>query len=282
MAVSNSYDFTVTRDELIKAALQILKVVDVDSTPTAGQVTSAARDLNMMIKAWRVDSGFLWDTDWITKTLSASSAVIGDDLNEYKCIRPHTSSTSTEPGNTPAQPDASTYWEATGEVGLAATWTTSTAYYSIGSLLLPAEVIWIDTAFVRRDGTDYPLRIITKDEFLAIPDKASTGMATSVHFSRELGQPELYLWPMPDVTTDVIHLNVMKKAMDFDSSTDSPCFTEEWYEALKFGLASKQSFIWNVPKSERDDLRLQAYETKRLAMMGDTERTDLRISPARR
>ena len=60
MATSNSTNFTVTRDDIIKRALRLLGVVAQGETPTTAQVDEAAFALNMLAKAWQADGMPLW------------------------------------------------------------------------------------------------------------------------------------------------------------------------------------------------------------------------------
>lgn len=60
MATSNSTNFTVTRDDIIKRALRLIGVLAQGETPTADQVTEAAAALNGLVKAWQADGMPLW------------------------------------------------------------------------------------------------------------------------------------------------------------------------------------------------------------------------------
>jgi len=60
MAFSASYDFTITRDDIIAAALRKLVVLGEGQTPTTNQVTTAAQALNVMLKAFKADGLPLW------------------------------------------------------------------------------------------------------------------------------------------------------------------------------------------------------------------------------
>jgi hypothetical protein len=52
VTTSASYDFSVTRDDIIQDAYEELGVLEEGETPTADQVTSASRKLNMLVKTW--------------------------------------------------------------------------------------------------------------------------------------------------------------------------------------------------------------------------------------
>jgi hypothetical protein len=60
MALSASYNFTVTRDEISTAALRKLGVVAEGQTPNSNQLTTAAQAQNVMLKAWQGDAMPLW------------------------------------------------------------------------------------------------------------------------------------------------------------------------------------------------------------------------------
>jgi len=60
VSTSNSVDFSVNRDELIKDSLITLGVIAQEDTPSAAIVNHAARQLNLMLKAWQADGLHLW------------------------------------------------------------------------------------------------------------------------------------------------------------------------------------------------------------------------------
>lgn len=60
MALSNSFDFTLNRDELIKRALLLLGVISPNQTPTASDYSDASQVMNLMLKAWQADGMQLW------------------------------------------------------------------------------------------------------------------------------------------------------------------------------------------------------------------------------
>lgn len=60
MAFSASYDFVVTRDDIISAALRKLGVLAEGQSPSTNQLTAASQALNVMLKAWKSDSLPLW------------------------------------------------------------------------------------------------------------------------------------------------------------------------------------------------------------------------------
>ena len=55
MTISTSFNFAQTRDDIIIEALEYCGVIAVGETPDASKVTSMARTLNLLVKAWQAD-----------------------------------------------------------------------------------------------------------------------------------------------------------------------------------------------------------------------------------
>jgi len=79
MSTSNSYSFTVTRDDIINAALRSLSVLDQASTANATDLTNCGQALNILMKEWADDGAPLWAIQWVQVPLVAgtSSYTIG-------------------------------------------------------------------------------------------------------------------------------------------------------------------------------------------------------------
>lgn len=86
MATSNSSDFTVSRDEIIKGALRIIRAYTRgESGPETEQITDASEALNMLVKNLSVASNILWTHTDATLPLVASQSSytigpVGTDL----------------------------------------------------------------------------------------------------------------------------------------------------------------------------------------------------------
>lgn len=74
MARSGSYDFTLTRDELIKAAFRLIGVGHRGESVPADEMNDAAQALNIMLKAWQADGLQLWKRSEASITLSAGTS----------------------------------------------------------------------------------------------------------------------------------------------------------------------------------------------------------------
>ena len=74
---------------------------------------------------------------------------------------------------------------------------------SDGQYDMLTDVIDVLSVVVRRDGTDFTMDRISRDTYLAIPTKTTTGRPTQFFLDRQL-TPNLKLWPLPENSTDTV------------------------------------------------------------------------------
>ena len=58
MATSGSVNFSQNRDQIITRALNVLDIVGVGFTPSAGEIDHAANALNLLVKSWQGQTDF--------------------------------------------------------------------------------------------------------------------------------------------------------------------------------------------------------------------------------
>ena len=105
-----------------------------------------------------------------------------------------------------------------------------------GETNLDTDVIDILSLVVRRDGTDYSLSRISRDEYLSIPTKTTTGRPTQFFLDRQI-TPNLKLWPLPDNSTDVIVYDALTRMDDADTYINTVDMPFRFYPCLAAGLA---------------------------------------------
>ncbi len=279
MATSGSSDFNLTRANIIQDALERVGGVRIGAIPRPEHVVSVGRTLDMMVKAWQAKGIRLWTVDEGTYTLSASSVVLGSDGNDYECIRSHTSSATDKPIT---GADYSSYWYKLG-TSAGSAWVTATAYTTIARIDLDSDVIDIREGFVRDNGSDYPVTIMTREEYFNVMDKnpQDTSRPERVYFVRGRDNPYCIIDPYPDDSDDVIHLATVRKLEDFDSATDDADVTAKYLEALVTGLAYRISPKYGSPTNDKAQLLIDAREAEEIAMADDNETGDMKVSPYR-
>jgi hypothetical protein len=264
MGISNSQDWAQTRDDIINRAYRLVRSTSSRTSPDANQVTVAAQALESINKKIQNEGVRLWTLEWATKTLTASSEVTEGGV-VYTCIKAHTSADGTNKPGTDA--DWTTYWRTGGTAGATA-WADATPYTSIGEFTLTSNTLGIESAFVRRNGNDTPINIISSSQYFEISNKDNEGQVNSLWFDRQL-TPIVRLWPYPSDADDVIHYHAVQTMDDFDAASNNGEFPVQWVEYFTFELAYRLSFETDLPLNERILLQQEAEKLKQEAMGTD-------------
>jgi len=145
-----------------------------------------------------------------------------------------------------------------------------------GDYALGTDVIDILSLVVRRDGTDYALDRVSRDEFLNIPTKTTQGRPTQFFVDRQI-TPNLKVWPLPENSTDEIIYNALTRLDDADIYTNTLSVPFRFYPALAAGLAYYMS-IKRAP--DRMQMLKAIYEEEiNRAMDEDRDRASFRVAP---
>ena len=153
---------------------------------------------------------------------------------------------------------------------------TITVTASDGDYDLGADVIDILSLVIRRSGTDYALDRVSRDEYLNIPTKTTTGRPSQYFVDRQI-TPVLKLWPLPDNSTDVVIYDALTRMDDADTYTNTAAVPFRFYPALAAGLA----YYISVKRAPDRMQMLKAIYEEELnrAMDEDRDRASFRVAP---
>ena len=141
---------------------------------------------------------------------------------------------------------------------------------------LNADIIDILSVAVVRDNTYYPLERISRDAYLAIPNKTSSGRPTQFFLDRQI-TPNLKIWLSPENSTDVLYYDALTRMDDADTYTNTLDIPFRFYPCLAAGLAYYMA-IKRAP--DRIQLLKSVYEEEfDRAMAEDRDRSSTTISP---
>jgi len=154
-----------------------------------------------------------------------------------------------------------------------------TVTQSDGEYDLNADVIDILSLVVRRDGTDYSLERISRDAYLNIPTKTTTGRPTQFFLDRQI-TPNLKLWPLPDNSTDAVYYDALTRLDDADTYINTIGVPFRFYPALAAGL----SYYIAIKKApDRIQLLKGIYDEEMdRAMEEDRDRASFYVAPSLR
>ena len=141
---------------------------------------------------------------------------------------------------------------------------------------LGTDVIDILSAVVRRSNTDFNMTRISRDVYLAIPTKTSTGRPTQFFLDRQI-TPNLKIWPAPENSTDVIRYDALTRMNDADTAQNTLEIPFRFYPCLTAGLAY---YISLKRAPERIQLLKSVYEEEFDRAMADRDRSSFNITPS--
>lgn len=301
MTLSGSYDFTMTRNELITAAWRMLGFRD-PTTPFPDEIVHISRNLNMMLKSWQNQNVGLW----LTRTLylfpaheTASYSLSSSGANCTTAIIETAIKTAAISGATTITVDSITGIASLAIIGVelddgTRQWTTvsgspSGYVITLGAALTCAAAIGntvkvytakaqrpiriVDALWRDSSDNDSPLEILNGDEYKTIPDKTSTGTPLQVYYDPQISTGVLYVWPKPETVNGVIVMSAVYPIQDMDAATDNIEIPAEWFQAVMYGLAVEiaPQYPEQVSSQTYRELRERASEELEAAKMADSE-----------
>ena len=149
--------------------------------------------------------------------------------------------------------------------------TASDSEYSLGT-----DIIDILSLVVRRSGTDFSMTRISRDAFLNLPNKTSTGRPTQYFLDRQI-TPNLKLYPTPENSTVVIHFDALTRIQDADTQVNTMEIPFRFIPCLTAGLAY---YIAMKKAPDRIQLLKTVYEEEFERAMGeDRDRSSFTVTP---
>jgi hypothetical protein len=148
---------------------------------------------------------------------------------------------------------------------------------SDGQYDMLTDVIDVLSVVVRRSGTDYSMDRISRDTYLAIPTKTTTGRPTQFFLDRQL-TPNLKIWPLPENSTDILVYDCLTRIDDADVQVNTMDIPFRFYPCLSAGLAY---YIALKRAPERVQMLKAVYEEEmRRAIDEDRDRASFQITPS--
>jgi len=145
-----------------------------------------------------------------------------------------------------------------------------------GEYTLNADIIDVLSVVVRRDGTDYALERLSRDEYLSIPNKTTQSRPNQFFLDRQ-NTPVLKLWPVAENSTDVVIYDCLTRMDDADTYTNTMDMPFRFYPCLAAGLAY---YIAMKRAPNRIQLLKAVYEEEfERAMQEDRDRASFNVVP---
>jgi hypothetical protein len=152
----------------------------------------------------------------------------------------------------------------------------STNYPTIGR---PLNII--NCRYKYSSGLERKMKKMGRSEYMSLPTKTtSEGACTAFYYSPQLSDGYLYVWPVPQDTTDSLAISYIKTIEDFDNSTDDPDFPSEWLDAITYNLAVRIAPAYGISLAKTNpDIMAMAASLLADMQAWDSEEGSVRIVP---
>jgi len=187
--------------------------------------------------------------------------------------------------------DLINFWQTQGlklwlQQDLEVTLTSGQGLYTLGpggsvDMTKPTRVLnnayYLDTTGNRR-----PLTMISRDEYMRLSNVIQEGAVNSYFVDKQLSRLDIYLWLVPDAmaATGKVHLLIQQQVNNLVSLTDTMNFPQEWFLALRWGLAD--DICTGQPQSIMDRCMFKATQFRDALEAWDVEDASTMFQPDHR
>ena len=287
MAVSGSKDFEPNVAEYIEEAFERCGL----ELRTGYDAKTARRSLNLMLADWANRGLNRWTMKRFTQTLAkdiseypvgtitlnvsaSGSFTIGETITGGTSAA--TASVITKPNSTSMTITVPSGTFTSGETITGGTSSATTTTTSVASLEDTQATIDILSGVIRRDDSDISITRVSRDEYLAIANKTTTGRPVQFYVNRQI-TPVVTVWPVPENSTDQFIYDRLVRIDDADASVDTMEIPFRFYPCLAAGLAY---YISLKRAPERVDVLKALYEEEFIrAAQEDRDKANITLVP---
>lgn len=309
---SGSVDFSVNRDEIIKDAMFEIGALGDSETPTDADIQLYSRYLNRLVKQWQGQSDFapglkMWSRKRATLYLQDAEYQYSlGPSGDHWAVTPVETTLSVTAGSGAStvtvttvtgistgmyigvvQDDNSVHWTTvngapSGSVVTltAVTTANATAGNSVYAYTTKGRrpLSILNMVYRNPEGADSPMWPMHLKEHEDLPKKTQVGVPYQYYYEPQLTNGEIYLNFTPRDTMGRIQAVYLSTIEDFDASTDTPDYPQEWYRALHYGLAVD---IWGTARQGEPTRRLIGLRDEAIAIArnANPETTHLYFQP---
>lgn len=316
MASSASYDFNITRDQLISLAHQHIGVLAEGGTASANQITEASLLLNMIVKLRHADGMPAWSIKRAFILPISGQQFINTDTHVVHGHGTTTIGAAEAAGQTVITVTSSSGMLAADNIGIELDngdmhWTTivsvdSAVQITITSALSSAAAagnyIYWYTAGTNRiqkpirilyaniydvpSNIAHEIDVVTRFDYYRFTDRATEGVPHTIYYDQNPGvdtavntSGQIFFYPRFENGKKKIEFIYQLPFQDFDSSTDNPAFPQAFFLPLMLELAAMLGAKYGVSIEERNRLFAEAKMYREEALASAYEEGSLKIIP---
>lgn len=313
--MTNTAVLTRTHKEVIKGALRLIGAIDANQPLDGAKLSNGLSALSDMVKAFQNQGLHLWvNVEGILFTdvgkTSYNLGPSGDEAcNDDDFISTELSVAGVAT-NLTITVDSTTGMLVSDKIGIrlddnTRQWTTIKSINSTTNVITlsnaltgaaaidnsvftftnliarPLSVLQLrrDTIGSDGDGDDIESDKWSRDEYFAQPNKTSQGDMVNWYYSPKLSDGRLYVWQTSNDVDKVARFTYSRPLEISEDADDNIDFPAEWFEMLKFNLASRLAYEFKTPRAKRIDLKVEADLMLEDALGFDTEDDSMSLQP---
>ena len=159
--------------------------------------------------------------------------------------------------------------------------------YAVGNVLTMSGGTFTTAATVTVDTLmntyiDVPMSILSQQEYNILGSKFNTGAVNSVFYQPSVlnGTVKVFLTPNADQATNYeLHMTVQRPIEDITTANQTFDFPSEWYQCLRWGLASEIAVDYGLPLEKLSGIIQRADSYKQRLMAWDVENASIFFQP---
>tara|TARA_R110001606_G_scaffold25901_6_gene83959 strand:- start:63 stop:728 length:666 start_codon:yes stop_codon:yes gene_type:complete len=152
-----------------------------------------------------------------------------------------------------------------------------TVTQGVSEYTLESGVVDLLDVVLRRENTDYEIQRISRGDYATLPNKTTQGRPSQFWLDRQI-DPKLYLWSVPENSTDQIRYYYVRRIEDADDLVNTTDMPFRFYPCMAAGLAYYMA-VKRAP--DRVQMLKSIYEEEfQRAADEDQGRTPLKLQPS--
>jgi hypothetical protein len=271
MARSGSYNFSLDRDTIIKRAMQLVNIININQTSRGAEYKYAVDIFQSMIKLWQAEGIQLWNRKQATLFPAYQDQIYSISNTGDHCVNSYidtTLSADEASGQTVLSVTSSTGMTTSDIIGIeldngTRQWTTiltvdSSTQITVNTALTsaaasgntiitytnkisdrPLRILDARTVDISQQNSTINMEMIGYDQYFNIPIKETDGRPLNFYYDKLLDAGVLYLYPRPDDVNVLVEFTYHESLEDVDSGTNNVDFPTEWTLPLIYGLAAE-------------------------------------------
>ena len=291
MATSGIATFTLSRDDVIKASLRLLRELGAGAVPTIEDYVNCNQALNIVLKSWQKKSIPLWKLEEIVFPLIPEQTVYPLGISGGQLVdagitlqnggHGGTDGSFTTPvldynnpavtgtlnyivvGGTVTEVSISSYGEGYSDPHIAPTESAGLTgvlvdIHPLG--LYPSRPVRFRDAWIRDVNTesDTPLIQVARQDYNQFGNKSQPGIPNQYWYDPKLDTGFLTVYTVPSDSHRDFHGIVQVPIQDMVASIDTFDLPQEWFQAIKWGLADELSLEYGCPPDVRGEVAAKA------------------------